>query len=156
MPAKPDPAPPSAERIEHLQRRRTRLMYFQAVLFVIWQTTYFAAPHGVETVPEPSHVKIAAYVVWAILLLLFIGTGGGYLQSRAVRAVLNDESTVEHRRTAMVTGYWISMLLAIGCYLVSLFEPMTGGEVIHTVLTGGVATALLNFAVLERRAQAND
>ena len=156
MPTTPDPTPPSAERIEHLQRRRTRLMFVQALIFLIWQTTYFATPHIAPAPHDGNHVKIAAYVVWAILLLLFIGTGGGYLQSRAVRAVLNDESTVEHRRTAMVRGYWVSMLAAIGCYLISLFEPMTAGEVIHAVLTCGVAAALLSFAVLERRAQPDD
>jgi hypothetical protein len=153
MPAKPDPTPPSAERIERLQRSRTRLMYFQAILFLVWQSTYFATPHGADAVRDASHVKIAAYVVWALALLAFVATGGGYFQPRAVREVLNDEVTVANRKTAMATGYLVSMLLAVGCYLVSLFEPMSAHEVIHTVLTGGVATALLNFAVLERRAQ---
>ena len=153
MSAKPDPTPPSAERIEHLQRRRTRLLFFQGLFFLIWQTLYFSAGQEAAATRDADHVKIAAYVVWSIVLLAFIGTGGGYLQSKAVRAVLNDEVTVANRRTAMVTGYWVSMLVAIGCYLLSLFQLVTAREVIHIVLTAGVATALINFAVLERRAQ---
>ena len=47
------------------------------------------------------------------------------------------------------------MLVAVGAYGVSLFEPITAGEVIHAVLTAGVASALINFVHLERRAQAH-
>jgi hypothetical protein len=131
-------------------------MWIQGLFFLIWQANFFAFDGRPVSQPGTGHVKIAAYVVWAVVLLAFIATGGGYLQSRQVRAILNDESTVEHRRTAMVTGYWVTMLAAIGAYLVSLFQPLAAGEVIHIVLTAGVAAALINFAVLERRAQAND
>jgi hypothetical protein len=156
MSGQPDPQPVSAERIEALQRRRTRLMWMQGLFFLIWQANFFAFDEQPAGDGPVGHVKVSAYVVWAIVLLAFIATGGGYLQSRQVRAILNDESTVEHRRTAMVTGYWVTMMAAIGAYLASLFRPLTAGEVIHIVLTAGVAAALINFAVLERRAQAND
>src|SRR5689334_15681834 len=112
MPSKPDSTPPTAERIEHLQRRRTRLLFFQGLFFLIWQTLYFSAAHEAVAPREGEHVKVAAYVVWSVVLLAFIGTGGGYLQSKAVRAVLNDEVTVANRRSALVTGYWVSMLAA--------------------------------------------
>ena len=153
MATKPDKTPPSADRIEYLQRRRTRLLYIQGIFFIAWQSTYFAWAHAAEPTRNVDHVRIAAYVVWSIALLAFVGTGGGYLQSRAVRAILNDEVTLANRRTAMVTGYWVSMLVAIGCYLLSLFEPMSANEAIHAVLTAGVGSALISFATLERRAQ---
>ena len=154
MPIQPDQTPPAAERIEYLQRRRTRLLFMQGILFLIWQVTFFAGRTSVEPTRVVDHVKIGAYVVWSIVLLAFIATGGGYLQSRAVRAVLNDEVTVANRQSAMVTGYWVSMLVALACYLIALFEPLTAGEVVHALLTAGVGSALLRFAVLERRAQA--
>jgi hypothetical protein len=153
MPSRPDSTPPTAERIEHLQRRRTRLLFFQGIFFLVWQTLYFSAAHETAGTADGGHVKVAAYVVWSIVLLAFIGTGGGYLQPKAVRAVLNDEVTIANRRSAMVTGYWVSMLVAIACYLLSFFETMTAREVIHIVLTAGVASALISLAVLERRAQ---
>lgn len=156
MPTFPDRTPASPERIERLQRRRTRLMWVQALFFIIWQTSYFSsADHALNGARLVDHVKISAYVVWSLALLAFIATGGGYLQSREVRAVLNDETTIEHRRTAMVTGFWVSMLVAVGAYVVALFEPITAGEVIHAVLTAGIASAMMNFVALERRAQAN-
>ncbi len=156
MSTRPVPPPPSAERIERLQQRRTRVMWVQALFFVIWQTSYFSAQdHALNGARLVDHVKIGAYLVWSLALLAFIATGGGYLQSREVRAVLNDETTIAHRRTAMVTGYWVAMLVAVAAYLISLFQPITAGEVIHAVLTAGVASALIHFVKLERRAQAD-
>lgn len=148
--------PPCAEKIEHLQRRRTRLLTFQALFFLLWQATFFVnSPHGSQVVRTVDHVKIGAYIVWAAVLLLFLGTGGGYIQSREVRAILNDESTVEHRRRAMATAFLGSMATAVAVYLINQIEPMSAGDAIHAILTVGVATALLRFAILERRAQAD-
>jgi hypothetical protein len=41
---------------------------------------------------------------------------------------------------------------AILLYVVDLFEPMTGRDAIHLLLTVGIAAALLRFGMLERRA----
>jgi hypothetical protein len=155
MPHKVPGAPPSAELIERLQRRRTRLLFFQAIVFVLWQTTFFrmGALEGTRLV---DHVAIGSYVVWTALLLAYIGTGGGPFLPREVRAILNDETTIAHRRRGMAMGFWAAMGTAIGCYVVTLFDVVTPRQVIHTVLTAGVGAALLTFAVLERRAQRAD
>jgi hypothetical protein len=151
-----DPNRPSAERIERLQRRRTRLLFMQAIIFLLWQTTFFARPlHEAATAQAVDHVKIGAYIVWAAVLVLFLATGGGYILPRAVRAVLNDESTVEHRRRAMTAGFLAAMAAAVVCYFIDQFAGMPAGVAIHAILTVGVATALLGFAWLERRAQAD-
>ena len=149
-----EPERPSAARIEHLQRRRTRLLFTQGLIFLMWQTSFFAQPQrATEALRTVDHVKAGAYVVWAVLLTLFVATGGGYIQPRAVREVLNDESTIEHRRRAMTAGFLAAVAAAVACYLVLQVAPMTAGEAVHAILTVGVATALLRFAMLERRAQ---
>jgi hypothetical protein len=146
--------PPTAEQIERLQRRRTRLVFIQAIFFLIWQVTYFSIEQpDYDVARTVSHVRVGAYIVWAVLLLAFIGTGGGLAWSREVKAILNDETTIEHRRRALSLGFWAAMGSAIGCYVVALFEPVGSQEVIHIVLSAGIATALLNFGFLERRAQ---
>lgn len=147
---------PSAERIEHLQRRRTRLMFFQAIIFLFWQTTFFAQPvRTTEALRTVDHVKLGAYIVWAGVLVLFLATGGGYIQPKAVRQVLNDELTVDHRRRAMSLGFLAAMAAAVVCYFIAQVEPISAGIAIHAILSVGVASALLRFAWLERRAQAD-
>jgi hypothetical protein len=154
MPTDPDSRRPSAEKIERLQRRRTRLLTFQALVFLLWQTTYFSvADRSSEVIRTVDHVKIGAYIVWAAVLLLFLATGGGYIQPKEVRAVLNDELTIDHRRRAMTLAFLASMGAAVAVYLVNQFEPLSAGDAIHAILTVGVFTALVRFAMLERRAQ---
>jgi hypothetical protein len=146
---------PSAEHIERLQRRRTRLLFFQGIVFLLWQTSFFrmGEPDAGRAV---DHVTVAAYIVWALLLLAYIATGGGPFLPRDVRAVLNDETTVEHRRRGMAAGFWAAMAAALGCYVLGFFDLVSARDVIHTVLTAGVGASLLTFAVLERRAQPHD
>lgn len=151
-----DDPKPSAARIERLQQRRTRLMFVQAIIFLLWQTTFFAEPaRTTAALRTVDHVKLGAYIVWAAALVLFLATGGGYIQPRAVRRVLNDEVTVDHRRRAMSLGFLASMAAAVVCYFIAQVEPMSAGVAIHVILSVGVAAALLRFAMLERRAQAD-
>jgi hypothetical protein len=140
---------PSADLIERLQRRRTVLMLFQGLFFVIWQVSFYSL---VESGRAVDRVKIAAYLVWAVLLLAFLGTGGGWAYPRAVRAVLDDEGTVANRRQGMITGFWAAMAATLGAYAVNLWSPLSALSVMHVVLTAGVGASLLTFAFLERRA----
>ena len=151
----PSPIPP-AERIEALQRKRTRLTYFQGVMFLLWQANFLVLDDKVTPAREAvSGVKVASYIVWALLLLAFLATGGNWWVSREVRAILNDETTRAHRHRALMLGFWAAMIAAIGCYVVTLFEPLATQGVIHIVLTAGIFVALIAFGVLERRAQAD-
>ena len=70
-------------------------------------------------------------------------------------AMLNDESTRAHRQTGYVYGFWAAMGTALGIYIVNMFEPVSGRDAVHIIVTAAVATALLNFGMLERRALRN-
>src|SRR4051812_6309468 len=146
--------PPSAELIDHLQRRRTRLMFVQGLFFLIWQANYFATePVELNAGSGANHVKVAAYLVWALVLLAFLATGGGWWDSKEVRAILNDESTRDHRRRGLELGFWAAMAATVVCYAINLFMPVSTRVVIHAVLSAGVSVSLLRFGMLERRAQ---
>lgn len=156
MPTQPGSSPTSPERIERLQKRRTRIFTVQVLLFAIWQVDYFAITRGPASLTAALHTfRVSAYVVWVAALLMALATGGGFRYGREVRAILNDESTREHRRRAMEVGFWAAMTASLGCYLVNLFHPLGAGTVIHVILTFGVACAMLMFVALERRAQAD-
>ena len=141
------------EIAERLTRRRARLIPILAVLFVAGQATYFGGPAApLRTVDT---VRISAWLVWALALLFLLATGGGYFRSKAVRALLNDETTREHRGRALAAGFWAAMLACVVMYVLSAYEPVSAREAIHLVLTVGVAMALIRFGQLERRALAS-
>jgi len=145
---------PSGERIERLQKRRTRLAFVQAIFFLVWQSTYFALqPEDFEPDRAVNRVKIAAYMVWVVMLLAFLATGGGFALSRRTRDILNDESTIAHRRQALTLGFWVAMATCLCLYGINLFFPLTSGQTLHTILSLSIGTGLLSFARLERRAQ---
>jgi protein-S-isoprenylcysteine O-methyltransferase Ste14 len=133
---------------ERLTRRRARMVTVFALFFLLSMITSLDTD---VPVTRPETVKLAAWIVWAAALLFLLATGGGLFRSAAVRSLLNDESTNENRRSAMVTGFWASVLSAFGLYAICLFEPVTGREAIRLLLSAAVAAALLKFGSLERR-----
>lgn len=142
--------PEDVERAERIGRRRARIFAFQAVLFLIWQTMFFSAPVH-EPMRNVDHVKISAWFVWVLALLLMLATGGGLLRNRKLRGLLNDEFTRQNRTVAYVMGFWTAVGTGIGLYVVDLFEPVSGREAVHITLSMAIAAALLNFALRERR-----
>ena len=140
----------NAEQAEALSRRRARALPFLAIVFLLQQTTYFTGGGaGDRTV---DHVHIAAWLVLSIVLLLALATGGGWIHSRAVRDLANDEATRAHRDDALRLGFFVSMATCVALYLVSFYEPLTGRDALHLIMTLGIAAALVRFGFLERRA----
>ena len=138
------------ETADRLSRRRSRLLPVLALVFISGQAMYFGnASQALRTVDT---VRISAWLVWSIVLLVLLATGGGFFRSKAVRALMEDEVTIEHRRRGLATGFWAAMLSAIVIYPLSIWEPVTAREAIHIVLTAGIGAALLRFGFLERRA----
>lgn len=138
------------ERAERLSRRRARIFAFQALIFISWQGLFFsrAAEQPMRTVEA---VKISAWLVWVLALLLLLATGGNLLRGRKLRGLLNDELTRQNRTTAYVMGFWAAVGTCMGLYVVEMFDTVTGREAVHITLSVAIATALLNFAMLERR-----
>ena len=142
----------NAVKAERLSRRRARALPIVAVVFLSQQAAYFSgasAGRGERTV---DHVQTGAWLILSVVLLLVLVNGGGWIYSRAVRDLANDESTRAHRDAAFRIGFIASMAGCIGLYVVSLLEPLDGRDAIHFVMTIGLAAALLRFGFLERRA----
>jgi hypothetical protein len=146
--------PPSAELIERLQRRRTQLAFFQGVVFLFFQASYFRiTPADLDVVHSTDHVAIVSYGVFALLLLVFLARNGGIGWSAEIRRILNDDATREHRRQALEHGFWGAMTAAFALYVTCLFAPLSAFSATHWIMSAGLGLALLRFAVLERRAQ---
>ena len=88
----------------------------------------------------------------SIVLLLVLATGGAWFRSREVRALMNDEATRVHRADAFRFAFFAAMIACVGLYVLGLFEPLGGRDVIHVVMSCGIGAALVRFGMLERRA----
>jgi hypothetical protein len=139
------------ETAERLGRKRARLLPLFAILFLTQQASYFSGPN-VDTGRPVDHIRIAAWLVMSIVLLLVFATGGGWFRSREVRALMNDEATQVHRNDAFRFGFFAAMIACVGLYVLDLFEPLGGRDVIHVVMSCGIGAALIRFGMLERRA----
>ena len=69
--------------------------------------------------------------------------------------MIDDENTRANRSDAMRVGFILAMVGAIVTYVLTMFEPVSGREAVHIILSVGIGAALLRMALLERRAHRN-
>ena len=136
------------ETADRVSRKRARIIPVLAILFVVGQAAYFTQDGTTRAV---DHVRIGAWLIWSATLLTFLATGGGFIYSRKVRALMNDEVTRANRMRAYAIGFWAACGSAIALYVLNLFEPVSGRDAAHVILTSAIAGALLTFGMLERR-----
>jgi predicted CDP-diglyceride synthetase/phosphatidate cytidylyltransferase len=138
------------ETADRASRRRARGLPFLAILFILQQVSYFTGTveDGTRTVDQ---VRIGAWLVLTVVLLLYLATGGSWLQRRPVRALLNDEVSRANRLEGMRAGFLAAMIAGIVIYALTYFDQMTARETVHLIITVGIAAALLRFGFLERR-----
>jgi hypothetical protein len=139
------------ETADRLTRRRARALPVLAIIFISQQASYFAGQieDGTHAV---DHVKVGAWMILSIVMLLALATGGFWFKPARVRALMDDEVTRANRAEAFRIGFLAAMMAGIALYFLTMFEPVSGREAIHVVMTIGIAAALLRFGYLERRA----
>ncbi len=140
-----------AEQAERLSRRRARMLPLLALLYLSQQASFFAS---VPADPERAvdHFKIGAWVLLSLVLLAALTTKGFWFHSRAVREMVDDETTRAHRVAALGWGFVMSVLSAVALFVLSTVEPISAREAIHVIVSLGIVTAIIRFAMLERRA----
>ena len=92
------------------------------------------------------------HAFWAITILfwlLILATGGWLKLSRDVRRLMNDEVALAHRSTALQTGFWTAMLLALAMYGASLYWTISLREGLRILADVTIAAALIRYAWLE-------
>lgn len=134
---------------DKLVRRRARVSTVFAILFMTTQAQSLSRPTGGRLV---DHVHIGAWVVWAVVLLVVLALGGGFIRTARVRALMNDESTIAHRQRAMVAGFWATVCASLSLYMLAQVVAMSAADAVRITLTAAVSAALLRFGQLERRA----
>ena len=128
---------------------RARAATVMALVFVAAQAGSFSDDLPLN---RPQTLHLAAWIVWAAALLMFLAWGGGLLRGKRIRALLNDETTLDHRRRALALGFWGAMGTAALVYGLSFYEPISARMAVRLVVTFSVALALLRFGTLEKKA----
>jgi len=139
------------EVADRLGRRRSRFTIVLAIYFIAGQAMYLDNPAH-DPMRPVDYIRLGAWLVWAVVLLVLLATNGPWLRNKAVRALMNDEVTRANRAEAFMWGFWGAMVISVALYFTSLFEPLSGREAIRAVVTIGLGAALLRFGILERRA----
>jgi hypothetical protein len=140
------------EIADRISRRRARMFPLLGIYFLAGQAIFLR--HAAE--PERiASFKISAWLVWAVVLLLALAFAGGQFRGARIHALVEDEVSRANRARGYAAGFWGGCIAAIGLYVLTMFEPVTGREAIHIILTATVASALIRFGTLERRALKN-
>jgi len=136
------------ELADSYSRRRAGLALLAAVVFLGGQFLAGSRVFGAR----PQGAAVTVWAINAIILLAVLATGGGPWRGGRVRALVHDELSRAHLRTAVVVGYWVAMGLAFVLYLAPPFQAFSAQQAIVVMVTGSVVVSLLTFAGLEGRA----
>src|SRR4051812_35031754 len=140
----------TTDLVDRLAWSRARRATGLAAVFAGAQVSSFNATGA--TLNRPETIQLVAWIVWAIALAVFIAASGGLFRGARVRALLNDETTLDHRRRAMTWGFWAAIAAAATVFALTFVEPITARESARLVITAAIVVALLRFGTLERKA----
>ena len=138
------------ELADQMSRKRAIVAAAAAAWFLGVQV--IARPFFVGRTDTAQHAKLDWWAINAVLLLMCLATGGGILNRPRLRALVNDEVSRVHYKTAVVTGYWVAMVVAMAAYFLSGAWNLTAREAVYLTVTPSIGIALLVFAYLEYRA----
>ena len=129
----------------------------RAILFVA-ATLIFLAIHAIG---RPFQYAVAeSGIDWwaanAIVLLIALATGGGLLNRRQIRELVNDEVARQNYRHSIVAGFWATMVLAFVLYMLPGFRERSLREAVFVLVTAAIGVSMFTFAALELRAHRDE
>lgn len=129
-----------------------RLARRRAVTCLVLSVVFFCAQAAsVDLTPDDPLPPLysEAFYLWVAMFVLLLLLATGLFRGRAIRAMLNDEGTLDHRRSALGVGFWAAISTCTLLWLTT--EPITGSEASRFVISIAVSAALLRFGWLEWR-----
>lgn len=139
-----------AEQADRLSRRRAGMMIALALMLLIQQFAFFSEQAG-DTRPV-IFVHRGAWLVLTGVILGALVTGGFWWKPKAIRALAEDDVTRANRFRALSLGFVLAIVTAMALSVLDQFEPVGLQPAIHTIISVGMAAALVRFSMLERRA----
>lgn len=136
----------TVERAERASRGRAAVMALAAIVFIINAAVDFGHP----AYSSPGW-RGAIWPIIVLVWLLLVASGGGLRVGPKLRALMNDELSLQNRARAMAVGFYATNIAAVGVYYASWRVPMMAGDMLQLVTGIGISSALLVYAWLEWR-----
>lgn len=145
------PSATTVDLADRYSRKRAMIVAAAALAFIIIHVIFRPLAFGGPDSARHANTEIM-WAINAVVLLACLATGGGILNSRQIRSLVNDEVAQSNYRSAVVAGYWVAMTTAMGLYVIPGFARITGRDAVWAIVTAGISVALLTFSYLEYRA----
>lgn len=141
----------SQDLVEIADRNSRARAYVMAAAGIVFLLNHVIFRSYIGIGPETAEhlTRRVMWVVNAVVLLLALSTGGGLLNNRQIRALVNDEVSQSNYRTSVILGFWVAMVTALALYVFPSLQRLTGPDALYTVVTYSVSVAVLKFAYLE-------
>jgi hypothetical protein len=134
------------EKAERMSRSRAALMALAAIVLLINLALQYGNPAYVGSGPRG-----ASWILLILLWVFILWNGGGLRLKPGMRALLNDELSLQNRSRALAAGFYVAVLGAIALYALEWWVPVGAGDALKLVSGGALAAALLRYAWLEWR-----
>jgi hypothetical protein len=134
------------EKAERLSRGRAAIMALAALVLVINLVLQYGNPAYVSADPRG-----ASWLLVIGLWLFILWNGGGLRLKGNMRALLNDELSLQNRARALSIGFYAGVLGALLLYALEWRIAIGAGDALKLVSGGALAAALLRYAWLEWR-----
>ncbi|HEY0413104.1 MAG TPA: hypothetical protein VGD66_08175 [Allosphingosinicella sp.] len=134
------------ERAERMGRGRAALMALAAGVMVLNLVLQYGNPHYAG--PDP---RGASWLLLIGLWTFMLWNGGGLRLRGRMRALLNDELSLQNRARALACGFYFAIVAALALYVLNWSTPVSTGDSLKIVSGGAVSAALACYAWLEWR-----
>jgi hypothetical protein len=134
------------EKAERLSRVRAGFMGLAALILLFNCYLQYGDPHY-----GSSNVRGASWLVLIGLWTLILWNGGGLRLRGRLRALMNDELSLQNRSRALSFGFYAAIVAALLLYVVNWSAPIGTGDALKIVSAVAVSAALACYACLEWR-----
>jgi hypothetical protein len=134
------------EKAERLSRGRALLMAIAAAVMAINLVLQWGNPAYVG-----ADARGASWIVVVGLWAFILWNGGGLRLRGRMRALLNDELSLQNRARALAAGFYTAIAVALLLYAAEWRWAFAAGDALKAVSAAAICAALLRYAWLEWR-----
>lgn len=142
--------PNQIEAADRLARKRPAVLAAAGASFGIIYTIlhpYF------DRLGDPSlGLRRHGWAINAVLLLIMLAMGSGFLNRTRMSRLINDEVGRENCRRAINASFWVAMIAAMSIYFFPQFAGLHARQVVYIIVTSAATVGMLWFAWLEFQA----
>lgn len=136
------------EKAERMRSGRATIMMLAAVILPFNAWLQYGAPEY-SAAGGRGGSWLVLIGLWAIILW----NGGGLRPRGRLRALLNDELSLQNRSRAIEAGFYAAILTALILFVANWSTSVATGDALKIVSASALSIALARYAWLEWRGQ---